>query len=139
MGLPLWEDGKGELRPAIATGEKDAARVADDLLSQGHGPSAAALTTLEKRLVIHATATSWEPRRFLSVFTRPTNWEDPMATSKPKDNARKGAVKKRTQLKTKVKGEETWTKRSKSSGKFMDQRKTPAKKKFKGVRREKAA
>jgi hypothetical protein len=62
-----------------------------------------------------------------------------MATNKPKDNARKGAVKKRTQLKTKVMGKETWTKRSKATGKFMDQKKAPAKKKFKGVRREKAA
>jgi len=36
-------------------------------------------------------------------------------------------------------GEETWTKRNKATGKFMDQKKAPAKKKFKGVRREKAA
>jgi hypothetical protein len=62
-----------------------------------------------------------------------------MATNKPKDNARKGAVRKRSQLKTKVMGEETWTKRNKATGKFMDQKKAPAKKKFKGVRREKAA
>jgi hypothetical protein len=62
-----------------------------------------------------------------------------MATNKPKDKARKGAVRQRTQLKTKVMGEETWTKRSTSTGKFMDQKKAPAKKKFKGVRREKAA
>ena len=61
-----------------------------------------------------------------------------MATNKPTgDNARKGAVRKRTQLRTKVMGEETWTKRSKATGKFMDQKKAPAKKKFKGVRREK--
>ena len=62
-----------------------------------------------------------------------------MATNKPKNNARKGAVRKRTQLKTKVMGEATWTKRSKDTGRFMDQKKAPAKKKFKGVRREKAA
>jgi hypothetical protein len=31
----------------------------------------------------------------------------------------------------------TWTKRSTTSGKFMDQKKVPAKSKFKGVRREK--
>jgi hypothetical protein len=35
-------------------------------------------------------------------------------------------------------GESTWTKRNKKTGKFMDQKKAPAKKKFKGVRREKA-
>jgi hypothetical protein len=35
-------------------------------------------------------------------------------------------------------GESTWTKRDKNSGQFMDQKKAPAKKKFKGVRREKA-
>jgi hypothetical protein len=61
-----------------------------------------------------------------------------MATNKPTgDNARKGAVRKRTQLRTKTMGESTWTKRDKTSGKFMDQKKAPAKKKFKGVRREK--
>jgi hypothetical protein len=61
-----------------------------------------------------------------------------MATNKPVgDNARKGAVRKRTQLRTKTMGESTWTKRDKTSGKFIDQKKAPAKKKFKGVRREK--
>jgi hypothetical protein len=35
-------------------------------------------------------------------------------------------------------GESTRTKRDKNTGKFMDQKKAPAKKKFKGVRREKA-
>jgi hypothetical protein len=60
-----------------------------------------------------------------------------MAVNKPKgDNARKGAVRKRTQLKGKLQGETAWTKRSKTSGKFMDVKKG---KKFKGVRREKAA
>ena len=64
------------------------------------------------------------------------------AVNKPTgDNARKGAVKKRTQLKTGLGGVTTWTKRSKSSGEFMAVKK-PAKKKtaakkFKGVRREK--
>jgi hypothetical protein len=63
-----------------------------------------------------------------------------MATNKPTgDNARKGAVRKRTQLRTKTMGESTWTKRDKTSGKFMDQKKAPAKKKYKGVRREKKA
>ena len=61
-----------------------------------------------------------------------------MAVNKPKgDSARKGAVKKRTQLATKTMGKKTWTKRDKTSGEFMDQKKAPAKKKFKGVRREK--
>jgi hypothetical protein len=46
-------------------------------------------------------------------------------------------VKKRSQLKTKVMGEETWTKRSKATGEFMDQKKAPAKKPFEGVRKEK--
>ena len=50
------------------------------------------------------------------------------------DNAREGAVRKRSQLKTKVQGEEHWTKRSRSSGRFMDQKKDDTK--FKGVRRE---
>ena len=63
-----------------------------------------------------------------------------MATNKPTgDNARKGAVRKRAQLRTEAMGESTWTKRDKSTGKFMDQKRTPAKKKFKGVRREKKA
>ncbi|MEZ0059961.1 hypothetical protein ABIF26_005469 [Bradyrhizobium elkanii] len=63
-----------------------------------------------------------------------------MATNKPTgDNARRGAVRKRTQLQTKVMGEATWTKRNKTTGKFVDQKKAPAKKMFKGVRREKKA
>jgi hypothetical protein len=59
-----------------------------------------------------------------------------MAVNKPVgDNARKGAVKKRSQLKNKLAG--SWTKRSKKSGEFMDVKKTP--KKFKSVRKEKKA
>ena len=59
-----------------------------------------------------------------------------MAVNKPAgDNARKGAVRKRSQLKTAMAGEEHWTKRSRASGRFMDVKKTAAK--FKGVRREK--
>jgi hypothetical protein len=46
-------------------------------------------------------------------------------------------VRKRTQLKDKLQGKTAWTKRSKTSGKFMDVKKSA--KKFKGVRREKAA
>jgi len=62
-----------------------------------------------------------------------------MAVNKPVgDKARKGAVKKRSQLKTKPQGEPTWTKRKtkgSSGGHFMAQKKA---KKFKGVRREHA-
>ena len=61
-----------------------------------------------------------------------------MATNKPAgDNARKGAVRKRSQLRTSLKGQKTYTKRSKVSGRFLDQKKAPAKKKFKGVPMEK--
>jgi hypothetical protein len=35
-------------------------------------------------------------------------------------------------------GDSTWTKRDKNTGKFLDQKKAPSSKKFKGVRREKA-
>ena len=56
-----------------------------------------------------------------------------MAVNQPVgDNARKGAVKKRSQLTTKVNGASTWTKRSTQTGKFIDQKAAPAKKKFKG-------
>jgi hypothetical protein len=59
------------------------------------------------------------------------------------DNARKGAVKKRSQVKTKLGGATAWTKRSKKSGEFMGvkqpAKKTKVAKKFKGVRVEKAA
>jgi hypothetical protein len=52
-----------------------------------------------------------------------------MAVNKPVgDNARKGAVKKRTQLKTTLGGATAWTQRSKTSGEFMAI-KRPAKKK----------
>jgi hypothetical protein len=66
-----------------------------------------------------------------------------MAVNKPVgDNARKGAVKKRSQLKTTLGGATAWTKRNKKDGEFMAVKK-PAKKKkaakkFKGVRREKS-
>ena len=57
-----------------------------------------------------------------------------MAINKPVgDNARKGAVKKRTQLKNPL--TETSTKRNKKGGQFMAVKKSAAK--FKGVRREK--
>ncbi len=60
-----------------------------------------------------------------------------MAANKPAgDGHRIGAVRKRSQLKTKVQGEEHWTKRSKASGQFMDQKSDQSK--FKGVRRERA-
>ena len=59
-----------------------------------------------------------------------------MAVNKPVgDNARKGAVKKRTQLKGKLMGETAWTKRDKTTGEFMDVKKN--KEKFKGVHQEK--
>jgi hypothetical protein len=67
-----------------------------------------------------------------------------MAVNRPVgDNARKGAVKKRSQVRTTLGGASAWTKRSKSSGKFMAVKKPAAKKtsakKFKGVRAEKKA
>jgi hypothetical protein len=64
--------------------------------------------------------------------------EDAVAVNKPVgDNARKGAVRKRSQLKTKMQGEEHWTKRSRKSGRFMARKKDEGK--FKGVRRERRA
>lgn len=60
-----------------------------------------------------------------------------MATNAPTgDNHRQGAVRKRSQIKAKVMGEEHYTKRSKKSGQFMAQKKGDTK--FKGVRKEKA-
>ena len=59
-----------------------------------------------------------------------------MAGNKPVgDNARKGAVRKRMQLQTKMTGQKVWTKRSKENGRFMDQEANRTK--FKGVRNEK--
>jgi len=58
-----------------------------------------------------------------------------MATNQPTgDGHRNGAVRKRSQIKTKIEGEEHYTKRSKESGQFMAQKKDDTK--FKGVRRE---
>jgi hypothetical protein len=57
-----------------------------------------------------------------------------MAVNKPiGDNARKGAVKKRTQLKNPL--TKTSTKRNKKGGRFMAVKKSAMK--FKGVRKEK--
>jgi hypothetical protein len=65
-----------------------------------------------------------------------------MAVNKPVgDRARKGAVKKRSQIKNKLGGATAWTKRSKTSGEFIGVKKPAAgkkaAKKFKGVRKEK--
>ncbi len=87
-----------------------------------------------------------------------------MATNKPTgDNARKGAVRRRSQTKTTMGGATTWTKRDTASGEFLAVKKAPKKtatakklapkkaaaatkksakkttvaKKYKGVRREK--
>jgi hypothetical protein len=49
---------------------------------------------------------------------------------------RKGAVKS-SQRQTKMMGQKRWTKRSRSSGEFMSQKK-PRTKKYKGVRRERS-
>ncbi len=58
-----------------------------------------------------------------------------MATNAPADDGhRNGAVRKRSQLKIKIMGEEHFIKRSKASGQFMAQKKD--KTKFKGVRKE---
>jgi hypothetical protein len=67
-----------------------------------------------------------------------------VAVNKPVgDNARKGAVKKRSQVKTELGGAAAWTKRNKKSGVFMavkkPAKKAKAAKKFKGVRTEKRA
>jgi hypothetical protein len=60
--------------------------------------------------------------------------EADMAVNKPVgDNARKGAVKKRTQLKNPL--TKTSTKRNRRGGRFMEVKKAATK--FKGVRREK--
>lgn len=59
-----------------------------------------------------------------------------MATnSPPGDGHRNGAVRKRTQLKTKIMGAEHFTKRDKTTGEFMAQKADD--KKFKGVTKEK--
>ena len=58
-----------------------------------------------------------------------------MAVNKPiGDNSRKGAVRKRSQSKTAMAGEEHFTKRSRETGRFMDVKADS--KKFKGVRKE---
>ncbi len=58
-----------------------------------------------------------------------------MAVNKPAgDDARKGAVRKRSQLETRMQGEKHWTKRDRETGQFIDVKEDDAK--FKGVRRE---
>lgn len=64
-----------------------------------------------------------------------------MAVNKPAgDNARKGAVKKRSRTKTTLGGATAWTKRNKKGGEFLAVKKPARKKKtakkFKGVRVE---
>ena len=56
-----------------------------------------------------------------------------MATNPPKDNSRKGAVKKRSQVLNPKTG--LYTKRNADTGQFMDVKTSGGK--FKGVRKEK--
>jgi hypothetical protein len=58
-----------------------------------------------------------------------------MAANKPMDdNGRKGALRKRSQLTTKMAGEEHWTKRSRSAGRFLDVKQDGGE--FRGASRE---
>jgi hypothetical protein len=90
-------------------------------------------------LMLACTVNSADNRVFLSGTNQFSHaflleQEAFMAVNKPTgDNARKGAVKKRTQLKNPL--TETSTKRNKKGGQFMAVKKSA--KKFKGVRREK--
>ena len=60
-----------------------------------------------------------------------------MATNAPVgDGHRNGAVRKRTQLKTKLMGEDHYTKRNKKNGEFIAQKQDGNK--YKGVRKERA-
>jgi hypothetical protein len=52
--------------------------------------------------------------------------------------ATNSAVRKRSQLKTKIEGEKHWTKRSREDGQFMAQKKDPKAKPYKGIRRDQA-
>ena len=75
---------------------------------------------------------------FFAGLARLGRMEDNMATNKPYgDSARKGAVRKRSQLKSKLLGKTDWVKRDRTTGEFMAVKKGA--KKFKGVRREKSA
>jgi hypothetical protein len=61
-----------------------------------------------------------------------------MVAKKPVgDGARKGAVRRGSQIKIKLIGRDAWTKRNKRGGKFTAVKKS--KKKFKATRREKKA
>ncbi len=63
-----------------------------------------------------------------------------MATNKPTgDDARKGAVRKRTQTKTTMGGKTTWTKRDTNSGEFMAIKKVKKTTKKSAVRKKAAA
>jgi hypothetical protein len=58
--------------------------------------------------------------RALRTQAKGTSGELTMAVNKPiGDNARKGAVKKRSQTKTPLEGASAWTKRDRTSGEFM--------------------
>jgi hypothetical protein len=68
---------------------------------------------------------------FFSHFQRDRSWPSTSRSA----TTRKGAVRGRSQLETKIMGEKHWTKRSKESGQCMDQKDNKGK--FKGVRQEK--
>jgi len=90
----------------------------------------------EKASALLSRRAPWHQKGWFGVcLFENRKMEQQMATNAPAgDNHRNGAVRKRSQLKTKVMGEDHFTKRSKKSGQFVAQKKDG--KKFKGVRRE---
>jgi len=91
------------------------------------------------RAVEYSSASEFWPEISSGTFSTrrgfPNGKEAAVSTNKPPpDGYRLGAVKDRTQLQTKIQGEEHWTKRDKTTGKFMDQK--TDEEKFKGVRKE---
>jgi hypothetical protein len=89
------------------------------------GDWGAMATNILDRLAIKIGTTSES-----QPFTLHHQGEFTMATNNP----RHGYERKRSQIKTKTMGQKHWTKRSRETGEFMDQKKSG---KFKSVRREK--
>jgi hypothetical protein len=116
-----------------------------DIIAQ-YLPPDSGITEHDALCSIICAIETWTKHEFLKVKPRnpeaaedvgtKTRMEENMATNKPNgDGHRNGAVKDRTQLKTKMRGEEHATKRDSSTGQFIDQKSDDTK--FKGVRQEK--
>jgi hypothetical protein len=102
------------------------------------------LDMLEPVVIVDEPAPDRRAVAFLQMEPAQTAAVNPSTCTNKKDGMGpatlpKRLLRKQSQLPMKIMGENSWTKRDRTTGKFMDQKKAPASKKFKDVCREKVS